>query len=128
MKIRVYYEDTDAGGIVYHSNYIKYCERARSEMFFDEGVVLGENDAHYVVKKIEANFIKPAKLGDLLDVKTKVLEIKNASLYVEQDIFRDELKLFSAKILLAYVKNGKPAKIGEKDKALFVKYVVWDVF
>lgn len=123
MKIRVYYEDTDVGGVVYHTNYIKYCERARSEMFFDAGIELGENDAHYVVKNIEADFIKPAKLADLLEVKTRVLEIKNASLCVEQSIFKDEIKLFTAKILLAYVKNGRPTKIGEKDKELFNHYL-----
>ncbi len=123
MKIRVYYEDTDVGGVVYHSNYIKYCERARSEMFFEEGIELGENNAHYVVKRIEADFLKPAKLGDILDVKTTVLELKNASLCAKQEIFRDDLKLFSANIYLAYVQNGKPIKMQEKDKDFFKKYM-----
>lgn len=123
MKIRVYYEDTDVGGVVYHSNYIKYCERARSESFFNAGIKLGENGAHYVVKKIEADYIKPAVLGDLLDVTIKILDMKNASVYVQQEIFKNDTKLFSAKILLAYVKNGKPTRMSEEDKKFFYKYM-----
>ncbi|MFV0480932.1 MAG: YbgC/FadM family acyl-CoA thioesterase [Campylobacteraceae bacterium] len=120
MQIRIYYEDTDVGGIVYHSNYINYCERARSEAFFQAGKKLGSNNVHFVVKKIEASYIKPAVLGDLLDVKTSLIELKNASVYVLQEIFRGETKLFEAKILLANVKDGKPTKMSEDDKEFFI--------
>ena len=76
MKIRIYYEDTDAGGIVYHANYIKYCERARSEMFFGSDVKPFSKDGHFVVSEIRAKFKKPAVLGDLLEVKTSVASLK----------------------------------------------------
>ena len=58
MKIRVYYEDTDTGGIVYHTNYIKFCERARSEMFFERGMVPSQSDeSGFVVRNLSANFL-----------------------------------------------------------------------
>lgn len=114
MQIRVYYEDTDAGGVVYHTNYIKYCERARSELFFAKGKSVSENNCHFVVKSLQANFIKPAKLGDLLTVKTSVLDHKKASLTVRQSIFKEEIELFNADILLAYVCEGRPKRIDEE--------------
>ena len=72
MQMRVYYEDTDAGGIVYHTNYIKYCERARSEHFFVKNMMPGEGSQYgFVVRKINADFLGSARLGDILKVKTR---------------------------------------------------------
>lgn len=119
MKIRVYYDDTDAGGVVYHSNYLKFCERARSEIFFAHGKSPAIDGAHFVVKHIEADFIKSAKLGDLVEVKGKLLELKNASLQLEQSIWLDDVKLFSMTSILAFVKEGKPLRIDEETKAFF---------
>lgn len=82
MKVRIYYEDTDAGGIVYHTNYIKYCERARSEHFFSHGMLPGDTNKYgFVVRKINADFLGSTKLGDLLTVRTSILELKKAALY-----------------------------------------------
>ncbi len=119
MQIRVYYEDTDVGGIVYHTNYIKYCERARSQIFFDNGINLIEDKAHFVVKELEANFLKPAFLGDILEVKTQIVERKNVSLKLLQEIFKDDIKIFSMKIKLVYIKNNKAIKIPQHIKELF---------
>ncbi|MDD3324321.1 MAG: YbgC/FadM family acyl-CoA thioesterase [Sulfurospirillaceae bacterium] len=119
MKLRVYYDDTDAGGVVYHANYLKFCERARSEMFFSHGKSPVVNGGHFVVKHIEADFIKPAKLGDLLDVRHELLELKNASLRLRQTIFLEEVKIFEIVSLLAFVREAKPAKIDEQTKAFF---------
>ncbi|MDR0761783.1 MAG: YbgC/FadM family acyl-CoA thioesterase [Campylobacteraceae bacterium] len=123
MQIRIYYEDTDAGGVVYHTNYIKYCERARSQMFFDDGKKLGENNCHFVVKKIDAEFFKPAYLGDLIEVKTEILELKGASVDVLHTINRGEDKLFCARILIVFVNNFKPARLPEEIKEFFNKYL-----
>lgn len=112
MKFRVYYEDTDAAGIVYHANYIKYCERARSEVFFRSNFSFSK-DAHFVVTKIDANFIGSAKLGDLLSIKGEILELKKASLVMLQEIFLGEKKIFDARIKLAYLIDKKPAKMDE---------------
>lgn len=119
MKIRVYYEDTDAGGIVYHSNYLKFCERARSEIFFKSGKSPAVDGGHFVVKHIEADFIKPAKLGDLLEVKNKIIEMKNASMSLEQSIWIEDTKIFSMNSILVYVKDGKPSRVNTELKEFF---------
>ena len=88
MRIRVYYEDTDCGGIVYHSNYLKFCERARSEMFFGKGKMPYNQNLGFVVKSLNADFIKSARLGDELIVKTEVLELKKVQLTLRQEVLR----------------------------------------
>lgn len=113
MKIKIYYEDTDAGGIVYHSKYLNFCERARSEIFFREGRNPMENDFHFVVKNINANFISSAKLGDDLFVETKLKEMKKVSLTMIQSIFResDNKKIFEMDVSLVCLKGTKISKI-----------------
>jgi acyl-CoA thioester hydrolase len=120
MKIRVYYEDTDAGGIVYHSNYINFCERARSEAFFEKGMNPHLNIGSFVVRKLECDYLAPARLGDLLDVETKLIEVKNSSLVIEQNVYKEKVKLFSAKLILVFINpTGKPSRIPEDIKVLF---------
>lgn len=119
MKIRVYYDDTDAGGVVYHSNYLKFCERARSEIFFAHGRSPAIDGGHFVVRHIEADFMKSAKLGDLLEIKGQLLELKNASLTLEQSVWLDGVKLFSMTSILAFVKDGKPTRIDDDTKSFF---------
>lgn len=112
MNIRVYYEDTDTGGIVYHTNYIKFCERARSEIFFERDMLPSEGDGSgFVVRNINADFLATSKLGDMLDVTSKILTLKNSSLLLLQEVWKDELKIFSMEVLLVYVDNGKPSRI-----------------
>ncbi|RBQ29899.1 MULTISPECIES: YbgC/FadM family acyl-CoA thioesterase [Aliarcobacter] len=113
MQIRVYYDDTDCGGIVYHSNYLKFCERARSELFFQKGLSPHNGDEFFVVKSCEANWIKSAVFADILEVKTKLIEKKSASILMKQEIFREDEKIFEATFKLAFLKNFKPAKIPE---------------
>jgi len=79
MKIRVYYEDTDVGGVVYHANYLNFCERARSDAFFQKDLMPILDNGHFVARRVVADYLSSAKLGDLLDVKTKLLEMKAAS-------------------------------------------------
>ncbi len=123
MKIRVYYEDTDCGGVVYHSNYLNFCERARSEFFFEKGISPHSEKAFFVVKKIEADYIQPAVFKDELTVTTKLINMKSASLQIEQIIYRDKKPLFKAIITLAYLENMRPKKIPENFKKLFKELV-----
>ena len=121
MKIRIYYEDTDAGGIVYHTNYIKFCERARSEAFFQAGLDFTKEGGCFVVSSLEAKFIASAVLGDEVFVRTKILELKKASLVLEQEIYKFDDKnteklLFRATITLAFMKEEKLAKINDEIK------------
>jgi len=125
MQIRVYYEDTDAGGIVYHSNYLKFCERARSEFFFARNMLPIIDGAHFVVRKMDCDFISSAKFADILDVTTILIEMKKASFTILQEIKKDDKILFSAKVLLVLAKDGKVKRIDKKIedilKSLFVK-------
>jgi len=120
MKIRVYYEDTDAGGIVYHTNYIKYCERARSEIFFKRGMkpTLGDKSG-FVVRDIKAGFLATAALGDTLEVTTKILTYKRSSIVLLQEVWKEEVKVFSMEVTLVYVDNGKPCRIPEVFRDIF---------
>ena len=123
MEIRIYYDSTDAGGIVYHTEYIKFCEQARSEIFFSRNIFF-EKDEGYVVKNINASFLKPAFLGDIIEVKTKILEIKKASLKIHQEIFKENEKIFEATITLAYLKNNKISKIPAKHLKILNEYKI----
>ncbi|HEX5330928.1 thioesterase family protein [Sulfuricurvum sp.] len=118
MLIRVFYEDTDVGGVVYHSNYLNFCERARSQLFFDAGRSPILEGGHFVAKHIEADYLKSAKFGEVLEVKTTLLEIKNASFRLLQEIFRGDEKVFVMTIDLVYIDfAGKMAKIPSEEKA-----------
>ena len=121
MKIRIYYEDTDTGGIVYHTNYIKYCERARSEAFFKAGLNFTKESGYFVVSALEAKFIASAVLGDEIFVRSKVTELKKASIVVEQEIYKFDDKnaeklLFKSNITLAFMKEDRLAKISDEIK------------
>ena len=121
MKIRVYYEDTDTGGIVYHSNYLNYCERARSDCFFKLGITPELENGHFVARKLVADYFSGAKLGDELEVKTELLEMKAASFKLLQTIYKEEKKIFELQITLAYITfQGKPQKLDSKSKELIL--------
>ena len=123
MKIRVYYEDTDIGGIVYHTNYIKYCERARSEIFFQKNMMptLGE-ESGFVVRDIQASFLATSTLGDLLNVTTKILTVKNSSIVLLQEVWKKDKKLFRMEIVLVYIDKGRPCRIPDRLKNIFDTY------
>ena len=123
MKIRVYYEDTDLGGIVYHTNYIKFCERARSEVFFQKGMMptLGETSG-FVVRNINADFLATSTLGDLLEVTTKLVKVKSSSLVLLQEVWKEKVKLFSMEIVLVYIEEGKPSRIPSQFQEIFTTF------
>jgi len=120
MKIRIYYEDTDTGGVVYHTKYIAFCERARSELFFKNGINF--TDDGFVVRDLKATFFSPAKLGDILEVKTIINSIKKSIALITQSIYKDEKLLFQAEIKLVYIKEWKPTTIPEKYKEILNEF------
>jgi len=123
---RVYYEDTDAGGVVYHARYLHFFERARTEYLrtfnFSQQELLVENKGAFVVKSMNIDYCFPAKLDDLLHVETLVTEIKGASIIFSQIIKRNELTLCRATVKVAYVDLGKmkPVAIPSQIKATLV--------
>ncbi|MBB4287313.1 YbgC/FadM family acyl-CoA thioesterase [Roseospira goensis] len=118
FPVRVYYECTDAGGIVYHADYLRFAERARTEMMRRFGLshqdLMVEAGVGFAVQHCEATFHRPALLDDLLMVETRILELGGASMRVAQDIRRDQQPLVSLRLRLA-VMNGhaRPARIPE---------------
>ena len=121
MKIRVYYEDTDTGGVVYHSNYLNYCERARSEAFYEKGMTPVLKNGHFVARKVIGDFIASAKLGDVLEIKSELVKMKAASFILKQYISRDGIKIFELEIVLAYISfEGKPQKVDEETRELLL--------
>jgi len=121
MQIRVYYEDTDTGGVVYHSNYLNFCERARSDAFFDKGITPVLPNGHFVARKVVADYISSAKLGDVLRIKSELIEMRGASFTLKQSVYRDETELFVMEITLAYISfEGKPQKICKETKSLLL--------
>ena len=119
MKIRVYYEDTDLGGVVYHANYLNFCERARSELFFQAGVSPVLEAGHFVAKSLECDFIRPALFADELQVETRLEKLKFSSFSLVQRIYRGEEKIFELKIRLAFLTHeGKVGRLSEEDRAM----------
>ncbi|WP_417615654.1 tol-pal system-associated acyl-CoA thioesterase [Oceanisphaera sp.] len=117
--VRIYYEDTDAGGIVYNANYLKYMERARTEWLRSLGVEqdrLLEQDVAFVVRRVELDMLKPARFNDALTVTVTVKKLKRASIVFEQEILDDAgLSLVRGTVLIACVQiaHMKPFAIPE---------------
>lgn len=119
MQIRVYYEDTDVGGVVYHSQYLNFCERSRSEAFFSRGLSPAMSNGHFVVKELHATYHAPAKLGDTLHVKNTLVELKRVSLKLHQEIYKEDQKLFELDLILASVDyEGKIKKLSKEESEL----------
>ena len=125
FQVRVYYEDTDFSGYVYHANYLKYCERARSGYLRDVGVDQNAMfaDGHaFVVRKMECEFLRPAKFDDVLDVETSLIEMGGARFELAQTVKHGDELVFSAKVMVAIIgKDGRPQRIPEFLKAKFNK-------
>jgi acyl-CoA thioester hydrolase len=118
-NVRVYYEDTDAAGVVYYANYLKYLERARTEWLAAAGVTLSalesEHHAVFVVHRVEIDFRRPARLGDSLAVSLEPVERSRVRLVVAQDVLRDRDLIASARVVLACLhrKTWRPVAIPE---------------
>jgi acyl-CoA thioester hydrolase len=114
--LRVYFEDTDAGGIVYHANYLKFTERARTEMLRDMGTnhaqMVKEDGLIFVVKNISIEYHASAKLDNALTVHTLVKALGNASLTLQQNVLREDVILATSDVVLVLINTfGKPCRI-----------------
>ena len=112
-EIKVYYEDTDSGGVVYYSNYLNFLERARTEMIGSIGLsnkkLLEEYNTLIIVKSCNIEYMKPAKLEDKLQIYSSIESINKASFVMIQDIKKDDELIIKAKLKLVTVnKEGKP--------------------
>jgi acyl-CoA thioester hydrolase len=128
LTVRVYYEDTDAGGVVYYANYLKYLERARTELLrglgFEQRQLAGEAGLAFAVRSLSVEYLKPARLDDLLGVATVVEAIGRAQVTFAQSVVRAEEILLTATVRVACLDlaRGKatamPQSLHEKLKAL----------
>ena len=123
MNIRVYYEDTDLGGIVYYANYLRFIERARSEWLRDLGIdqikMRNEQDAIFVVTKLKVDYLLPAYFDDMLTVDTKIQIVSPVRAYFYQNIFRQEDAIFKAEVCVTCTStSGKVQRLPEKIKLL----------
>jgi acyl-CoA thioester hydrolase len=116
FPVRVYYEDTDLAGIVYYANYLKFIERGRSEWVrdcgVDQGALKADQGIVFAVRKVDADYLKPAKFDDLLQVTTDLVALGGASITLRQEVWRGDEKLFTALVVLVCLHDmGKPARL-----------------
>jgi acyl-CoA thioester hydrolase len=116
---RVYYEDTDAAGIVYYANYLKFAERARTELLRSLGIenrALQQSDGIvFAVRRVAAEYLRPARLDDLLEIRTRITEVRGASIHAEQDVLRDGREIAKLTLTLACVAaSGRPARLPDR--------------
>jgi acyl-CoA thioester hydrolase len=114
--VRVYYEDTDLAGIVYYANYLKFIERARSEwvrsLGIDQMALRASEGIVFAVRRVEADYLRPARFGDDLDVTTVLQSASGARLLLEQVITRGPERLFVALVTLVCLTDaGVPARV-----------------
>jgi acyl-CoA thioester hydrolase len=124
-KYRVYYEDTDAGGIVYHANYLRFCERSRTEYLRDLEVsqsdLVRDEKLIFVVRRCEIDYLFPAKLDDLIEVTAEVTKTSATSLIMHQEVKKDDKVLAAMDVVIVCIDSEtyRPKKIPEKLKELF---------
>lgn len=116
LTIRVYYEDTDLAGIVYYANYLKFIERGRSEWLRQLGLdqaALKDDTGHvFAVRRIEAEYLRPAKFDELLEVTTETVTATAARVVLDQSVQRDGVPLFTARVTIVCLgPSGRPARL-----------------
>jgi acyl-CoA thioester hydrolase len=115
FSVRVYYEDTDLAGIVYYANYLKFIERARSEWVRELGLDQGqmrESGTVFAVRRLEADYLKPARFDDLLLVRTQAAAVSAARMVLRQEVWHGPDLLFSAAVTLVCLgPEGRPARL-----------------
>ena len=124
FPLRVYYEDTDAGGIVYYANYFRFAERARTEYLRSVGAnhksLMEQDDVYFTVRQCSVDYLKPAFLDDALEVHSCFFDVRGASLQAEQVVRREEYELARLNIWLACIGgNGRPIRMPKKLRDAF---------
>lgn len=120
MHVRVYYEDTDFSGIVYHANYLRFMERGRTNYLrllgADQRALFAEAESEapgfaFVVRSMQLEFLRPSRMDDLLEIVTRPVEVKGASILLGQEVRRGDELLLEAKVKVAFVSGGRARAI-----------------
>ena len=113
--IRVYYEDTDMAGIVYYANYLRFIERARSDWVREVGIdqlSMKEGGVVFAVRRVEADYVSPARFDDILEVRTTLDSLSAAKMDMAQEVWRGDDLIFTAKVLIVCIgASGKPVRL-----------------
>ncbi|RXF73598.1 tol-pal system-associated acyl-CoA thioesterase [Hansschlegelia zhihuaiae] len=118
LTLRIYYEDTDFSGFVYHASYLRFLERARTEILraidFDHRRLWEEKREGFVVRRMTIDYLKPAQMDDVIAVTTQAEDVKAASLVLRQVVTRGGDMLVAATAQCAYLRAGRPARMPER--------------
>ena len=122
IEVRVYYEDTDLAGIVYYANYLKFIERGRSDwvrsLGVDQGRLRAQAGIVFAVRRVEADYLRPAVFEDVLEVSTDLVEMGGARIVLDQAVWRGEERLFRARVVLVCVgPDLRAARIPDRVRA-----------
>ncbi|MGX7707259.1 tol-pal system-associated acyl-CoA thioesterase [Methylobacterium sp. Gmos1] len=118
LPVRVYYEDTDFSGFVYHASYLRFMERGRTELL--RGLAGDQSDLHreadglvFVVRRLSLDYLKPARMDDALTVLTATRELRGASMHLDQEVRRGDETLVRADVVVACVREGRAVRLPE---------------
>lgn len=129
LPVRVYYEDTDFSGLVYHATYLRWCERGRSDFVrllgLDQKALFAgdtpEEQRYFVVRRMALDYLRPALMDDVVEVVTKVDEVRAATVELSQTIERDGMALFRAGVSIVLISGaGKPQRINDAIRGAFL--------
>nr|WP_169560904.1 tol-pal system-associated acyl-CoA thioesterase [Sneathiella chinensis] len=128
FPVKVYWEDTDAGGIVYYANYLKFTERARTDLLRGLGInqqsLMMDEGVNFVVRDCRIEYLKPARMDDVLSVQTRLLDMKGATMRMEQGVYREDEVLVKSEVRVACIhRSGKPARFLPQIKDKFATVV-----
>ncbi len=127
MQVRVYYEDTDFSGIVYHANYLRFMERGRTNhlrlLGAEQHAMYAQAEAEspgfaFVVRSMRIDYLKPARMDDVLDIVTWPMEVKGASITLAQEVKRGDAVLVKAEVRVAFISGGRAQPIPKSLRAL----------
>jgi acyl-CoA thioester hydrolase len=123
LPVRVYYEDTDFSGVVYHANYLRFLERGRTDFLRLAGVDQSTLHADgqgiiFAVRRMTIDFLKPARMDDVLIVRTRTQEVRGASLVIAQAILREDETILTADVRVGALAGGRPARIPDPLRAV----------
>lgn len=131
LPVRVYFEDTDAGGVVYHASYVRFCERGRTDFLRLLGTdarrlidgSTSREPAAFVVRRMSFDFYRPARMDDLLEVETRVKELGGASVTLIQTVMRDGKRIVEAEVTVVLVSmSGKPLRLSDAVRGAFLAH------
>ena len=116
LTLRVYYEDTDLAGIVYYANYLKFIERARTEwvreLGVDQGTLKSEAGIVFAVRRVEVEYLRPARFDDVIEVETECMDCSAAKVVLAQRVLRDGVPLVDARVtVVALSDTGRPVRL-----------------